>query len=447
MPLFPELDMETQATTTKNRQDSIREGSDNSVLPSERNYCGDAGDGQKTFGRIDDAKLKNLRERLRSLRYTEETISKRLRIWHISAITLPQYPVYQERLRQNFDALSILILLFLIQSEVPREAADNALTSDVVDDLLLNGLLIPASAGAVIGTVSIYPCSGFHFITDHHFRPVSHEYYSAPAQPVMHLGPDSYALAYLAPKTPKGGRVLDLCTGSGVQAILAARKAKCVIGIDINPRAVEFARFNAALNGVAQRCDFRCGSLYEPLKQSDSKRDSERFDLILANPPFVPSPYTGPDRLLSRDAGPAGEEILIPVLEGLLTHMTPRGWAAIISFFADQKQSRSKTKIKRWIGSQVPVNLLLLKLYSTEPEELASWFTWHMFGDDFEAYSQRYKEWLEALRSKHITQLTNGVLVVRISRNESSGFRAINVPLPARPQHDTIQSEFDRLIS
>ena len=380
---------------------------------------------QRIFGSVNSAKLKNLREKLKSIRYTETTVSNRLRIWHISAIILPEYPVYRERLRQRCDALSIIISLFLLQSEVPRAAAESALTSGLVNELLMFGLLTQAPNNAVAATASIYPCSGLHFITDHHFRPGSNDYQIVPNQPVMHLGQDSYALAYLATKPPKGGRVLDMCAGSGVHAIQAAQQAERVIGVDINRRAVDFATVNAKLNGVSKKCDFRCGYLYDAVKSEG--RGRELFDLILANPPFVPSPRTGPDRILFQDAGPAGDEILGPVLSGLLNHLTPRGSALIISLFADQKGSHHRAKIKKWIGSRTSVDLLLLKIYSVAPEELAFWFTWNVFGDGFGAYNERYKEWLDVLRAKEILKLTYGVLVVRFSH--TSSFRTVDIPL------------------
>ena len=392
---------------------------------------------QRAFGLFDEAKLKDFRERLRSLRYTEERVSKRLRVWHLSAMELTAFPIYADRLRQHSDALSTLISLFLLQSEAPREAADAALNSDVVDELLTCGLLIHSGTSAVAATVSIYPCCGFYFVTDHRFRRVFHDYHVAPVQPVMYLGQDSYSLAYLAPKPPKKSRVLDLCTGSGVQAILAARYASYVIGVDINPRAVEIARFNAALNGVSAQCDFRCGNLYEALSPGADGWNDERFDLILANPPFVPSPHTGSDRLLFQDAGPGGDEIIIPVLAGLLTHMKPRGMAAIISLFAEQTRVRCETRIKKAIGSQSPIDLLLLKFYSIESDEFASWFTWRPFGDDFATYSRRYKEWLDTLRSQQIVRLTHGVLVVRASKETS--FRTVDVALPQRRQQNAIR--------
>jgi carbamoyltransferase len=392
------------------------------------------------FGYFNNTKIRSLRERLRLLRYTEERISKRLKLWHVTSITPIKYPVYQEYLRLNWDRLSTLISLFLLQGEVSRAAAEDALSPGIFDDLLTAELLTRAESDTVVASVSIYPCSGFHFVTDHHYKPITHDYYEAPQQPVMHLGEDSYTLAYLLPPPPKGGKVLDLCTGSGVQAIMQARRAKLVIGVDINPRAVEFARFNAALNGVSAKCDFRCGSLYEAIGQDDSKRN-ERFDMIVANPPFVPSPHVGQDRILSRDGGPTGDEILSGILEGLLTRLKPEGIAVIISLFTDQKRASFRTKIKKWLRARSPVDFLLLRFFSTVPEDFAYWHTWRAFGDDFTSYSQRYKEWLNALRATQMTQLTNGVLALRISQNGSGKFRTIDLSVPTSPQRELIVQE------
>ena len=73
-------------------------------------------------------------------------------------------------------------------------------------------------------------------------------------------------------------RVLDMGTGSGVNAILAASKAAEVVAVDINPVAVEAARNNAAYNGVADRIAIRRSDVF-------SNVDGE-FDLIIFDPPF-----------------------------------------------------------------------------------------------------------------------------------------------------------------
>lgn len=73
-------------------------------------------------------------------------------------------------------------------------------------------------------------------------------------------------------------RVLDMGTGCGVNAILAAATAHEVVAVDVNPHAVAAARANAARNGVASRVTVLEGDLFAPV--------SGCFDLILFDPPF-----------------------------------------------------------------------------------------------------------------------------------------------------------------
>ena len=67
---------------------------------------------------------------------------------------------------------------------------------------------------------------------------------------VLGVSPPALLLSRLTVRQA-AGRVLDLGCGGGVQALLAARHAESVVGVDLNPRALAFARFNARLNGVA----------------------------------------------------------------------------------------------------------------------------------------------------------------------------------------------------
>lgn len=79
-----------------------------------------------------------------------------------------------------------------------------------------------------------------------------------------------------------GGLTLDLGTGTGVLALEAAADSNRVIGTDINPRALQFAAVNAALNAISN-CEWRQGDAFEPVA-------GQRFSRIAANPPFFLSP-------------------------------------------------------------------------------------------------------------------------------------------------------------
>lgn len=90
-------------------------------------------------------------------------------------------------------------------------------------------------------------------------------------------------IAELLPKLARrrARRVLDLCTGSGCLAILAARSfpAATVDAVDISPAALAVARKNVARHRVGRRVHLKRSDLFDAL--------SERYDLILTNPPYV----------------------------------------------------------------------------------------------------------------------------------------------------------------
>lgn len=83
-------------------------------------------------------------------------------------------------------------------------------------------------------------------------------------------------------KLARGARVLDVFTGSGALAVAAGLAgASSVTAVDLLRRAALNARVNGWLNGISVSA--LRGDLFEPVRD-------ERFDLILANPPYLPGP-------------------------------------------------------------------------------------------------------------------------------------------------------------
>jgi len=118
--------------------------------------------------------------------------------------------------------------------------------------------------------------------------------------------------------------VLDMGTGSGVCAVLAARHARRVVAVDVNRAAVRCARINAQLNHLEQRIEVRHGDLFAPVA-------GERFDLILFNPPFL----RGIPRD-DRDRAWRSLDVAERFAAALRDHLKPAGAALVVlSTFGD----------------------------------------------------------------------------------------------------------------
>jgi SAM-dependent methyltransferase len=111
--------------------------------------------------------------------------------------------------------------------------------------------------------------------------------------------------------------ILDVGCGAGTLALLLAGLADRVVATDINPRAVEFTRFNAALN-LAANVEARTGDLFQPVK-------GERFDLIVSQPPYYPG-LEGPVFL---QGGAQGTEVAARLFDGVAEHLAPGGQAVV----------------------------------------------------------------------------------------------------------------------
>jgi release factor glutamine methyltransferase len=132
---------------------------------------------------------------------------------------------------------------------------------------------------------------------------------------------DSWMLAGALRRERLGGAsVLDLCTGSGLLGVVAALEgAREVVVVDVSRRALLSARANAALNGV--RVVARRGDLFDAVA-------GRRFDVVVSNPPYVPSSRPDlPRRGLARawQAGSRGRAFLDRICAEAPGYLNPGG--------------------------------------------------------------------------------------------------------------------------
>lgn len=150
-----------------------------------------------------------------------------------------------------------------------------------------------------------------------------------------------------------GRRILDLCTGSGFVAIAAAEMGGAdVTAFDICPHAVGCSRNNAAAVGV--NVDVRKGTWSDAL-------DCAPFDVVVSNPPYVPTPPNGDTEYISPGAGPSwawnagpdGRMVLDPLCEAAPKLLCDGGSLLLVhSALAGVQQSLDSLK---WAGMDARV--------------------------------------------------------------------------------------------
>lgn len=120
-----------------------------------------------------------------------------------------------------------------------------------------------------------------------------------------------------------GDAVLEMFSGSGAVGLSVARCASRLVGIDISPAAVQCAQENATRLGFLDKVDFRHGDLWRALQPS------EKFDIIIANPPLLPAI---PETVLEMAVADGPEmDLTRRFIAGLPGHLN-RGGHALMAF-------------------------------------------------------------------------------------------------------------------
>jgi SAM-dependent methyltransferase len=171
------------------------------------------------------------------------------------------------------------------------------------------GLVRQGPAGICVPCVRVFPLYGAMIATDLLTHEDEDQVFSLMLEQI-------YVVRNLGVRP--GDHVLELCVGSGVNSLFASDHAGSVTGVDVSPRALEFARFNVALNPGGVGVDLRQGSLYEPLGAD------ERFDVVLVNPPFELVP-PGTRHFLHSHGGEDGLDVVRACLAGAEERLRPGG--------------------------------------------------------------------------------------------------------------------------
>ena len=223
---------------------------------------------------------------------------------------------------------------------------------------------------------------------------------------VLGVGGASTTLAQVTIR-PQVGRVLDLGTGCGIQALHASRHARHVVATDISQRALDFARFNAALAGA--RLDLRLGSMLEPAA-------GEAFDLVVSNPPFVITPRSADVPAYEyRDGGRSGDAIVRELITGVGAVLAPGGVAQLLGNWEVRRGESWDERVGQWLDES-GLDGWVVQRELQDPAQYAE--TWIRDGGttperEPDAWRARYGAWLDDFASRDVEAVGFGIVTLR----------------------------------
>jgi methylase of polypeptide subunit release factors len=289
-------------------------------------------------------------------------------------------------------ALITLIRLFVRAEAVTVDEVARALSPLKPDELIHSGLL-HQDGDLVQSLLQAQSYQGLIFFSDFRYHEHAEDY-------VLPVGPSGAHLAGITIRRPVQS-ALDLGCGCGLQSLLTAQHCTRVTATDINPRALAMTRLNADLNG-ASNIELLEGSYLEPVQ-------GRRFDLMLANLPYVISPGKN---LMYRDA--QGDAYLHQLIREIPAFLTEGGYAQLISNWVRKKEDS-------WWGSlettleELGMDAWLIHNGSLDSEEYAD----RWLGNDSLLKKDRRKlaktkdAWLQFFDDQGIERIALGDIILR----------------------------------
>jgi hypothetical protein len=341
------------------------------------------------------------------------------------------------RILPDGERLTTLVRLFLLGAAVDEDEVRAALHPL---DLQAAGALLDISMGAVRARLEVRPYGDSNstdpwwvvsdFGSDVRAGPLADDH-------VLGIGAASLTLAQATPR-PSVDRALDIGTGCGIQALHLAAHARSVVATDVSERALRLAATTAALSG--QAWDLRAGSLLHPVV-------GERFDLIVANPPFVVSSglRRGAGGYDYRDSGLSGDGVSAALLRGLPGLLAPDGTASLLANWIIPPDGDWADRVGGWLTG-AGCDAWIWQREVVEPGAyVALWLRDAGEVPGTSRWTQRYNEWLDWFEAAEVVAVGMGLACLRRTDRADPSIVCEDVPQAVeQPSGPHIAAWFER---
>jgi hypothetical protein len=308
------------------------------------------------------------------------------------------------------DRLDVLARLFLVGEPVPAGDARAALAPLALEEWVAGGL-VDVDGDEAVGTLAIRPIgeAGDRLVAHDRPSPTG----SLAADHVLGISASTMALAGATIRRPIEG-AFDLGTGCGVQALYASDHSRRVVASDVNPRAVACATLTTELNGLAH-VSVRHGDLFEPA-------GDERFDLVVANPPFVISPSR---RYVFRDSGRPLDSLCRTIVQTAPQHLTDGGHAQLLASWAHVEGEDWRDRVGGWFAD-TGCDALVLEREALDPAAHAA--SWLRQTEQPERWRDEFDAWVAYAEANRVEAVGFGLITMRRRDHGTPWFRAEEAP-------------------
>ncbi|MCL2718843.1 MAG: class I SAM-dependent methyltransferase [Lachnospiraceae bacterium] len=227
----------------------------------------------------------------------------------------------------------------------------------------------------------------------------------------VYIGIDTYQLLNNQ-LNHKCNSILDICTGNGIQLIMACKRtsAKKGLGIDISDKSVEIAKLNCSINDMDDVITIIKGDIYSPI-------NNDKFDLIYSNPPYIAVPIDI-NYPVYGNGGSTGLEIISRILSELSDYLSEKGQAVIYgeTLGSDNRWFISDY-IDEYLYNDFSTNLIIINhadvaTHAKRISKIASNYN--------KLHSTSLKQWTDQYES--IKATNHGCFILKIVKDNSNIF-------------------------
>lgn len=341
---------------------------------------------QDDYGRIRDV--------LDRAGYTDERIVKLMGVDSLSRLGERKLPPLLRRTGGG-SPLETLVRLFILDQDVDAAAAQRALAPMTPESWVTMGLIEPADPGRYGASVQLRCYQGLVLAYDFTRRG------RGGVRPdfVMSVSPSTLVLLGMTVRR-KNRAALDLGSGCGIHALIAASHSDRVVGVDVNPRALAMARFNAGLNTI-DNVEFRDGDMFAAV-------EGETFDLVVSNPPFIIQPES---RHIFLNSGTDDDDICRRLAQDAPRFLNDGGFCIFNANWAVIDGQDWKARLAEWFTG-AGCDVLVIGQGVVDIGEYAASLI-EVGHDEQAEYLRLFDRWMDYYAQRKIVSIGRGVIVMR----------------------------------